>query len=252
MVIKDRITRRGGLGLASALLGALVLVAWVANADAEIKVYNSSEMGRHLPSGGPTPTATPTCTLNENYSVTRTTGNALIPGVNQVPGLSCNTCVVRIEFPFNYLFYHSSVTGAYTSNKGNMQFISAWSAGDNTCLQSFRLVSSIVPYWDDTNTFINDSMGVYTTVVGTAPNRIFVVEWRAGQIANDATFNYEVLLYEGQPRFDFVYGDVTQRGFSATIGAQDWPIASHVVQWSCNTQSIQPGDRLIFDRRTCP
>jgi hypothetical protein len=62
-------------------------------------------------------------------------------------------------------------------------------------------------------------------------------------------------LYEGEERFDFIYRSAPGRGISATIGAQEGTGegAYRRVEWSCNTQSsIQAGDRLIFDRSTCP
>ena len=47
---------------------------------------------------------------------------------------------------------------------------------------------------------------------GTAPNRIFNIEWRTVYFA-DATMtaNYELRLYEGQSRFDVIYGTVAHR-----------------------------------------
>ena len=46
-------------------------------------------------------------------------------------------------------------------------------------------------------------------MTGSAPNRIFNIEWRTVYF-NDttATANYELRLYEGQTRFDVVWGNV--------------------------------------------
>jgi hypothetical protein len=110
---------------------------------------------------------------------------------------------------------------------------------------------TIMPYWNDLDAFIDDTMGAFTAVIGTAPNRIFGIRFHEGKIAADSIFDYEALLYEGQPRFDIIYGIVHERGFSATIGEQEGTGTRHT-QYSCDTQSIQPGYRLIFDRRGCP
>jgi hypothetical protein len=96
-------------------------------------------------------------------------------------------------------------------------------------------------------------MGYYTAVVGTEPDRIFAIRYHGGRIAADTQFNFEVLLYEKQPRFDIIYGTVHERGFSATIGVQALTGGDgRWTQYSCNTQSINEGTRLVFDRRECP
>jgi hypothetical protein len=64
--------------------------------------------------------------------------------------------------------------------------------------------------------------------------------------------NWEVLLYEGQPRFDFIYGSVPGRGASATIGVQGGAVGTRFTQLSCDTQAVSAGDRLTFDLRSCP
>ena len=46
-------------------------------------------------------------------------------------------------------------------------------------------------------------------MTGTAPNRIFNIEWRTVYFADaNQTANYELRLYEGQTRFDVIYGNV--------------------------------------------
>ena len=68
---------------------------------------------------------------------------------------------------------------------------------------------------------------------GTAPNRIFNIEWRTVYFANPSNrANYELRLYEGQNRFDVVWGTVTNGNISATGGVQKDD--SVVVQYFCN------------------
>jgi hypothetical protein len=95
-------------------------------------------------------------------------------------------------------------------------------------------------------------MGIYTRTLGTAPNRVFVIEWRAGMIANDVQLNFEALLYEGQPKFELVYGPTRGGGFSATIGVQK-DTGSRFTQHACDTQnSVPPGRKLIFSQCAAP
>ena len=51
--------------------------------------------------------------------------------------------------------------------------------------------------------------GIFTSISGCAPNRIFNLEWHAVRRENGAlTANFEVRLYENDPnrRFDLIYG----------------------------------------------
>ena len=53
--------------------------------------------------------------------------------------------------------------------------------------------------------------GIFTSVSGSAPNRIFNIEWRAVYFADTSvTANFEVRLYENDPnkRFDVIFGTV--------------------------------------------
>jgi hypothetical protein len=82
-----------------------------------------------------------------------------------------------------------------------------------------------LPYWDDQRTdsnhgcagFPGATCGIFTSVTGSAPNRIFNIEWRTVYFANTAqAANYELRLYEGQPRFDVIYGQVALGNSGAT------------------------------------
>jgi hypothetical protein len=202
-----------------------------------------------------TPTASPTCTLSPNYQVSRTTGNPIIPASNLVPGSICNGCVVTMTLPFPYTFYDQTFSAANVSPKGTLQFVSANGSGNNLCLPTSTLDYAILSYWDDFQVSPLPVMGVFTDVIGTAPNRTLVVEWRVRNPTGPSSPDWELLLYEGQERFDLVYRSAPGRGQSATIGAQEGTGqgGQRWVQWACDTpNSIQAGDRLIFDRPTCP
>jgi hypothetical protein len=76
---------------------------------------------------------------------------------------------------------------------------------------------AIFPYETDQCTFagcVNNTgtgYGIFTSVSGTAPNRIFNIEYRTAYYNSGATaptLNYEVRLFEGQTAFDVIYGTV--------------------------------------------
>jgi hypothetical protein len=155
-----------------------------------------------------------------------------------------------VALPFSYSFYGTPYTQANVSNKGVVQFASNSSNGTDTCLPNVNFNDAIFAYWDDHNTNINDTMGIFTSVSGTAPNRIFNIEWRTGYVANDVRSRFQVRLYEGEPKFDVIYAN-TRRGFSATVGVQKGT-GERLTQYACNVNgSVPNGTRLTFDQRVC-
>ena len=107
--------------------------------------------------------------------------------------------------------------------------------GSTSCVSTSQAASSqlvcllrpiICPYdytifglWSDYRTDIigegcanfASGCGIFTSVSGTAPNRIFNIEWRAVYFADhNQTANFEIRLYENDPnkRFDFIFGTV--------------------------------------------
>lgn len=199
-----------------------------------------------------TPTPTPTCTLSPDYLFTTTNSGATeVPAPNYVSGSTCNSCTVNIPLPFAYSLYDIPYTSVNASNEGNLQFTTNNPISSNSCLPAASLGDAIIPYWDDINSNINDIMGVYTSVTGVAPNRIFNIRWYGGYEGNDALVDMEARLYEGQPKFEIIYANVTRIGYSATIGVQKGD-GSRFTQFECNTgNTVQNGMRVVYDRRVC-
>jgi hypothetical protein len=195
-------------------------------------------------------TSTPGCVTNPNYVAVVSTGATIVPGTSRVPGSICNSCIVNVALPFAYSLYDTPYTSVNVSNKGTLQFGNSTMPGDNTCLPASTLGDAIFAYWDNHNTNINDTMGIFTSTTGTAPNRIFNIEWRTGYVANDVRSRFEVRLYEGEPKFDVIYAN-TRRGFSATVGVQKGT-GERFTQYACNVNgSVPNGTRITFDQRVC-
>src|SRR5207302_4959983 len=72
----------------------------------------------------------------------------------------------------------------------------------------------------DQRTDVVAGTGIFTSTTGVAPNRIFNIEWRTSYFSGGGSANYELRLYEGQTRFDVIYGAVSQSNTSATAGVQ--------------------------------
>src|SRR5437867_3562677 len=162
-------------------------------------------------SGGgltPTPTPTPTGTPcpNAQYTITQI-GGSIVPGTTDIGNHGDDT-VTTIALPFAFTLYDQSFTSINLSSNGNAQFVTTDTAFTNVCLPWTTHNYTIFPYWADLFV-VNSGFGIFTSVSGTAPNRIFNIEWRAQDFPGSGTANFEMRLYEGQTRFDLIYGTVT-------------------------------------------
>src|SRR4029077_16480106 len=79
---------------------------------------------------------------------------------------------------------------------------------------------------------VNSGFGIFTSISGTAPNRIFNIEWRAQYFPGSGSAGFELRLYEGQTRFDVIYGTLTNGNTSATAGVQKND--TNFTQYFCN------------------
>jgi hypothetical protein len=198
-----------------------------------------------------------TCTPGSDYAIAASAGAVLDPGTADT-GNHCDDCPSTITLPFQYGFYGVAYNRVTATSNGILQFSSANSAFDNTCLPTAVINNAIFAHWDDllTNAQLGCNVfpggcGIFTSVSGNAPGRIFNIEWRAVYLSDGVAVNFEARLYEGQERFDVVYGTVGQGGSSATVGAQragNMP----VTQFECDTAgSLTSGFQLAFTLPSC-
>lgn len=157
------------------------------------------------------------CPPQDHYQITQI-GGSIVSGTTDV-GNHCDDCVSTIALPFSYSLYDQTYNAMTLSSNGNAQFTTLDAAFSNICLPWTTHNYTILPYWDDLYT-LNAGFGIFTSVSGTAPNRIFNIEWRAQYYPGTGTANFELRLYEGQSRFDVIYGSLTNGNTSATAGVQ--------------------------------
>ena len=174
------------------------------------------------PSSTPTATATaasptPTCTPGNQYTIAQI-GGSIVPGTTDIGNHGDDT-VTTIALPFAYTLYDQSFTSINLSSNGNAQFMTTDTTFTNQCLPWLTHNYTIFPYWDDLY-LVNSGFGIFTSVSGTAPNRIFNIEWRAQYFPGSGNASFELRLYEGQTRFDVIYGTVDNGNTSATAGVQ--------------------------------
>src|SRR5437016_11226356 len=116
--------------------------------------------------------------MPNDYAITTQTGT-LVPGTLDT-GNHTDDGTTPIGLPFPVTFYDQTFTAANLSSNGNLQFTSNNDTFTNDCLPTVNVNDLIAPYWDDLYTGdIATGQGIFTSVTGTAPNRIFNIEWRA-------------------------------------------------------------------------
>jgi Dockerin type I domain/Kelch motif len=157
-------------------------------------------------------------------------GGPIVPGTTDTGNHGDDT-VVTVALPFSYTLYDQTFTSINLSSNGNAQFTTTDTAFTNICLPWTTHNYTIFPYWDDLY-LVNSGFGIFTSISGNPPNRIFNIEWRAQYFPGSGNANFELRLYEGQSRFDIIYGTVTNGNTSATAGVQKNDTAFD--QYFCN------------------
>jgi hypothetical protein len=196
-------------------------------------------------------TATPTlapCGPGEGYTYEVTTGE-IEPGTDDT-GNHCGDCTTQITLPFAYQFYDRTFTSASVSSKGVLQFVSDSVEWDNTCGPTAAFNYAIMAHWDDMRTDNEDGLGIYTSLTGSAPNRVFNIEWRTAYYSGGGHAKFEIQLYEGQVRFDLLYGQVDKQGLGATVAVQRGT-GSRYTRFECDAGGLKPGSRIIFTEAVC-
>lgn len=110
----------------------------------------------------------------------------------------------------------------------------------------------IAPFFDDL--IFGDNGRVRTLVSGTAPSRVFVVEWSNVSVSNEfgldlgADLTFQVQMYESSNDLRFVYGPMSgerSNGSHATIGIQNYS-RTEAEQISYNQPVIGEGIAITF------
>ncbi len=192
----------------------------------------------------------PPCPL---YVTTTTAGNAIVPGVTDI-GNHCDDCPSPVTLPFDVVLYGTTYpagTMIQVSSNGSVDFIGSASPFGDVCpLPDTRIDRSILPFQGDLYT-INAGYGIFTDVVGSAPNRDFIIEWRAQYFPGTGNANFEVILHENTPCFDVIYGATDSMGSTEESGVQK-STSGPATQFSCNAATLTPGLKVTYCPNTCP
>jgi hypothetical protein len=176
------------------------------------------------------------------FTITNSSGNAIVPGATD-SGNHSDDLATSLALPFPVSLYGATYNTAMVSSNGNMQFTTSNGTFTNNCLPDATMGVMLAPHWDDLRTD-GTGNGIFTSVSGVAPNRIFNVEWRTIYFGTTTSLGFEIRLYEDNTHFEYIYGTIPQTGTSATVGAQN--AAANSNQFSCNTSSLASGLKLTF------
>jgi len=182
-------------------------------------------------SPGPTATSTATASATATHTPTPcgqywTTAGTLpiVPGTSDT-GNHCDNCDTAVTLPFPFRLYGVTYTSAMVSSNGRLDFLcnNEPAGGFGVCLpagsRNCPFDYTIFPLWTALDTDIGlvgcstwaNGCGIFTSISGTAPNRIFNIEWHALlNFTSNTPQDFEVRLYENDPnqRFDVIYGTV--------------------------------------------
>jgi len=202
--------------------------------------------GAVLPGGGPDP-------FGYTYQDSRSADGPVYEWIDATDGTALNLGddeEVNVTLPFPFTFYGTSSTAIRVGNNGGLLFNAT--SGDlgvtNGDLGTTTSNNLIVPFWDDID---SDTGNVYYTTVGTAPNRMFVIEWyNRPHYSNVGNATFELILYEGTNNIKFQYQDVVfgdtnyDYGASATVGIRG--SGSNYLQYSYNQPVLSNGLAICF------
>ena len=154
------------------------------------------------------------CTIEPTEYIDATT---LIP-------LSGDDEVTEIDLPFSFPFYGQEYDVAYISTNGFLNFLGPdWTYWNTPIPSESTPNGAIYPFWDDL--YVDGPASVHSELLGTAPNRKFVIEWRNISFCciTGERLDFEVVLFENGDILT-QYADIDnsrEQGNSATIGIEN-------------------------------
>jgi Subtilase family/Carboxypeptidase regulatory-like domain/Domain of unknown function (DUF4394) len=197
-------------------------------------------------SGGPDP-------FGYTYVDSNEAGGATYEWIDATDGTPLNLTddsEANVTLPFAFTFYGTSSTDIRVGNNGG--FIFNVTTGDlsnvNAALATATASNIVVPFWDDIDA---DTGNVYYKTIGTAPDRMFVVEWfNRPHFSNVGSATFELILYEGTNNIKYQYLDTNfgnalyDYGVSATSGIRQ--TGTNYLQYSYNTAVLVDGLAICF------
>ncbi|GAB2936313.1 PQQ-dependent sugar dehydrogenase [Micromonospora polyrhachis] len=195
-------------------------------------------------------TGAPGCGDSFGYTCTTVGGAPFVPADQTVLPLTGDEALTRVELPFPVTFYGQRYTSAWVDVNGRLSFQDpgrSW--GVNTPLPDPAAPNAAIhPFWDDL--VVRADSSIRTALVGAAPDRRFVVEWRNIGLygSSSARITFSVVIAESG-QITFHYADLNtkgrEKGDSATVGIED-PTGTDATQYSVNQPVLVNGRAVVF------
>jgi len=195
---------------------------------------------------------------------------AEVPGCGSVPGYTCVTetgrpwptvddtvlpldgddRVTTVELPFPIRLFGQAYETAWVSGNGFVSFVDPGGSQpiNGPLPEPGPPNAAVYPFWDDL--YVRADSSVRTGVVGTAPYRRFVVEWRNSGLygSSSARISFAVEFAESGD-IVFSYADLNstgrERGDSATVGLED-ATGTLGLPYSVNQPTLVNGTSIVY------
>lgn len=169
-------------------------------------------------------------------------------------GLTDDSYAFPITLPFGFDFYGSSYNQVAVGSNGAIYFQQRYMTLANVCIPGVNgsgIDQFIALYWDDL--YPSGSNNVYYKIVGSAPNRILVVQWQNvghyGSTYDRVTA--QAHLFENNGDILLLYSNPSsEAGAGATVGIQRDPSCG--LEYLCNQANLHSGLAVLFTRGTPP
>jgi uncharacterized repeat protein (TIGR01451 family) len=169
--------------------------------------------------------------------------------------------VATVSSPFPIRFGAASYTNLRVGANGAISFHQTTIPYTNRALPTSSFTTLVAPFWDDL--YATGANNVYWEVLGSAPSRELVIEWRdvrhyqcSGN--SSATVRFQVVFFENSNSVLFNYLDTVfggscamqDRGGSATIGLQ--VSGSDATQVGLNAPVLSDNSALLWSTAAGP
>lgn len=172
------------------------------------------------------------------YGFTSSTGT-YVSGVDDI-GNHGDEVMTTVALPFPVKIYSVPYSSCSVSSNGFVEFGQA-TQGFNFSLPNSGFGALICAFQRDENT--TSPFGIFTTTIGTAPNRTFIIEWRNQPFGGGSTLNYEIKFFEGNDTFETLYASSTSVslgciGVQSVAGGKSTVFSNSTVIPAANTRLI--------------
>ncbi|HTJ35982.1 MAG TPA: carboxypeptidase-like regulatory domain-containing protein, partial [Dactylosporangium sp.] len=199
-------------------------------------------------------------TLNLSIALTDSFGYTATPGARTfvradqtVLPLTGDDNYRQVTLPFPVKFYGTTYTSVWVDTNGVASFVQpSGSSWNHTAIPSAaasgKANGAVYPFWADLN--VDASASVRTAVIGTAPNRQFVIEWRNVQFFESARTraSFEIVFSENGDiavAWADIDGTTFEPGGAATVGIEN-QAGTVALQYSLNQPVLRNGNGVLF------